>query len=130
MFTAVTNQGDIFFQFVKGYSNEASVAAFFVELSKALDHSKPNWRSNHLLLLDNCSTHKTDTVTRLISRLSIPTMYSAPASYLVAPIERLFVLATTGNGTSIHFGMNHLCLSHNKLYTLEHIGECDKLSNC
>jgi hypothetical protein len=90
MFTAVTNQGDIFFQFVKGYSNEASVAAFFIELSKALDHLKPNWRSNHLLLLDNCSTHKTDTVTRLISRLSIPTMYSAPASYLVAPIERLF----------------------------------------
>jgi hypothetical protein len=40
------------------------------------------------------------------------------------------MLATTGNGTSTHFGMNHLCLSHNKLYTLEHIGECDRLSNC
>ena len=40
------------------------------------------------------------------------------------------MLATTGNGTSIHFGMNHLCLSHNKLYTLEHIGECNRLRNC
>ena len=40
------------------------------------------------------------------------------------------MLATTGNGSSINFGMNHLCLSHNKLYTLEHIVECDKLSNC
>ena len=41
------------------------------------------------------------------------------------------MLATTGNRTSTHFGMmNHLCLSHNKLYTLEHIGECDRLSDC
>ena len=40
------------------------------------------------------------------------------------------MLATTGNGISTHFGMNHLCLSHNKLYTLEHIGEWDRLSNC
>ena len=39
------------------------------------------------------------------------------------------MIATTANGTSTHFGMNHLCLSHNKLYTLEHIGTCDRLSN-
>ena len=50
--------------------------------------------------------------------------------FYVPKIMTDMMLATTGNGTSIHFGMNHLCLSHNKLYTLEHIGECDRLSNC
>jgi hypothetical protein len=50
--------------------------------------------------------------------------------FYVPKIMTNMMLATTGNGTSIHFGMNHLCLSHNKLYTLEHIGECDRLSGC
>ena len=40
------------------------------------------------------------------------------------------MLATTGNGTSTHYGMNHLCLSHNKFYTLDHIGKCYRLSDC
>jgi hypothetical protein len=40
------------------------------------------------------------------------------------------MLATTANSTSIHFGMGHLCHKHNKLFTLEHIGECDALTGC
>jgi hypothetical protein len=40
------------------------------------------------------------------------------------------MLATTANSTSIHFGMGHLCHKHNKLFTLEHINECDTLSGC
>jgi hypothetical protein len=40
------------------------------------------------------------------------------------------MLATTANSTSIHFGMGHLCHKHNKLFTLEHIEECDVLTNC
>lgn len=43
-----------------------------------------------MLLLDNCSTHKTATVTALIERLKIPTMFTAPASYLAAPVENFF----------------------------------------
>ena len=50
--------------------------------------------------------------------------------FYVPKIMTDMMLATTGNGTSIHFGMNHLCLTHNKLCTLEHIGECDRLSDC
>ncbi len=90
MFTVISNEGDIFFQFVKGNSNESSVSAFILELSNTLNNLKPNWRSDHILLLDNSSTHKTDTMMKLLSSLSIPTLFSAPASYLVAPIERLF----------------------------------------
>ena len=50
--------------------------------------------------------------------------------FYVPKIMSDMMLPTTGNGTSTHLGMNHLCLSHNKLYTLEHIGECDRLSDC
>jgi hypothetical protein len=38
------------------------------------------------------------------------------------------MLATTPNSTSITFGMGHLCHKHNKLFTLEHTGECDALT--
>ena len=40
------------------------------------------------------------------------------------------MLATTANSTSVHFGVNHLCKKHNKLFTLDHIEECDTLSGC
>ena len=40
------------------------------------------------------------------------------------------MLATTANSTSIHFGMGHQCHKHNKIFTLEHIHECDELVNC
>jgi len=40
------------------------------------------------------------------------------------------MLATTANSTSIHFGMGHLCHKHDKLFTLEHIGECDAHRGC
>ena len=40
------------------------------------------------------------------------------------------MLSTTANSTSIHFRMGHLCHKHNKLFTLEHIEECDVLTNC
>jgi hypothetical protein len=40
------------------------------------------------------------------------------------------MLAATGDSTSIHFGMNHLCHKHKKLFTLEHIETCDALQGC
>jgi hypothetical protein len=40
------------------------------------------------------------------------------------------MMATTANSTSVHFGMNHLCRKHNKLFTLDHIEECDSLQGC
>ena len=43
-----------------------------------------------MLLLDNCSTHKTELVFDLLNTLRVPKMYSAPASYLAIPVERLF----------------------------------------
>jgi hypothetical protein len=40
------------------------------------------------------------------------------------------MLATTAKTTSVHFGMNNLCMKHNKLFTLDHLEECDTISGC
>jgi len=40
------------------------------------------------------------------------------------------MLATTANSTSVHFGMNHMCKKHNRLFTLDHVESCDALSGC
>ena len=35
--------------------------------------------------------------------------------------------ATTANSTSVHFGVGHMCHKHNRVYTVDHIAECDQL---
>ena len=40
------------------------------------------------------------------------------------------MISTTGNSTSIHFGMGHMCHRHDRLFTLDHIEQCDQLSGC
>ena len=40
------------------------------------------------------------------------------------------MISSTGNSTSIHFGTNHMCHRHNRLFTLDHIEQCDALSGC
>jgi DNA polymerase III alpha subunit (gram-positive type) len=42
----------------------------------------------------------------------------------------ILMLATTAYSTFVHFGMNNLCKKYNKLFTLDHIEECDALSGC
>lgn len=90
LMTAISSEGDIWFQFLKGNNNEGSVSAFLLQLSRMLDEAKPQWRSSHILLLDNCPSHKTSNVTKLLNTLKVPTLFSAPASFLVAPVERFF----------------------------------------
>ena len=40
------------------------------------------------------------------------------------------MLATTSNSTSVHFGMDHMCRKHNRLFTLDHVESCDALTGC
>jgi hypothetical protein len=88
MIAAIASDGEVFFQFLRGYCNEASVCTFIFDLVHHLDSVKPDWRRDHILLLDNSATHKTKTVIEVIRLLGVPTMYSAPASYLAIPIDR------------------------------------------
>jgi len=90
LLVAMTSCGEIMFQFMTGNNNDASVQAFLIKLAQHLDHHKPDWRSNHVLLLDNCPSHKTKATLEVLDRLQIPTVFSAPASYIVIPVEQLF----------------------------------------
>ena len=66
------------------------MACFLEEVVEALDSAKPEWRKDHVLLLDNCAAHKTRVVKQLIGSLRVPTLYSAPASFLAVPVEGVF----------------------------------------
>ncbi len=40
------------------------------------------------------------------------------------------MMSTTGNKTSINFGMNYRCHRHDQLFTLDHIEQCELISGC
>ena len=40
------------------------------------------------------------------------------------------MLGTTINSTSVHFGMDHMCKKHKRLFTLDHVESCDSLTGC
>ena len=57
-----------------------------------------------------------------------PKTYKKREEKLYMPrVMAKMMLATTANSISIHFGMGHLCHKHNKIFTLDHIEECDVL---
>ena len=66
---AVSSIGDVFFFFLDGNNNESTVATFLIQLEAKLSRFRPNWRDTHVLLLDNCSSHKTPLVRNLICSL-------------------------------------------------------------
>lgn len=69
-----------------------SVAAFLTQLSSELDQHEKGWRETHVLVLDNCSSHKTQLVRDVLQRAGFPTLFTAPASYLACPVEEIFSL--------------------------------------
>ena len=87
---AITSEGSIFFQFLDGNNNECSVSAFFVALADHLDHHFSDWRDTHMLLLDNCPSHKTSLTMNTLERLNMPVLFSAPASFKAIPVEGMF----------------------------------------
>ena len=87
---AMSSAGDIFFQFLQGNNNSGSVQAFLIGLERYLSKHRPGWRKSHVLLLDNCSSHKTEQTLRVLAYLKMPVIFSAPAYFLAIPIEGLF----------------------------------------
>ncbi len=77
---------------MNGTNNEVSVASYFIALSNELDNVVPNWRESHILLLDNCTSHKTQMMRKVYANGGFKVIFSAPASYLAIPVERIFGL--------------------------------------
>jgi hypothetical protein len=65
---AVSSIGDIYFQYLDGNNNQTSVAAFFIMLAGELSKMRVDWQKNHVLLLDNCSSHKTPLVKTILKK--------------------------------------------------------------
>lgn len=87
---AAASSGEILFQFLDGNNNEATVSNFIIEMTTELDRILPEWRNSHVLLLDNCPSHKTPIVRKIIAGLRVPVLFSAPASYKSIPVELFF----------------------------------------
>ena len=101
MLLAVSSKGDLFFKFLDGINNEASVASFLIDLSCEMDELDSNWRETHVLLLDNCSSHKTNLVREVLKKGRIPTLFTAPASYVACPVEEMFSLVKKINFNTV-----------------------------
>ena len=61
----------------------------------------PNWRKDSVMLMDNASWHKTDTVIQTMKDLEVPLIFSAQYSYSAAPIELMF--SSLKKGTLLPF---------------------------
>ena len=55
-----------------------------------MDNKDRNWREQYVLMIDNATTHSTKLAQATLARFAVPTLYTAPGSYLCSPIERLF----------------------------------------
>ena len=63
---------------------------FFRHLVKCLDSSRPKWKSNTVVLIDNAPYHKSKGILNLLEELQVPVMYTGAHSYDAAPCELLF----------------------------------------
>jgi hypothetical protein len=79
--------GKCIYMFSTGNHNEVTQYSFFEKFFKHMDIHERDWRSRHLLLLDNCSVHKTTLVRKQLALARVPFMYTAPASYSGLPVE-------------------------------------------
>ena len=57
-----------------------------------LDKLRPGWRRNHVVLMDNAKSHKSELSRSVINYLRIPTIFSAPGSMTCLPVEKVFGL--------------------------------------
>ena len=73
-----------------GNNNDVSVQSFLASVFGHLDTHVRDWRQTHMLMLDNCPSHKTKGTVELLERHRVPTTFTAPASYLAVPAEQIF----------------------------------------
>ena len=63
---------------------------FFQSLVTQLDKEHGDWRTTHIILLDNAPYHVGASTIKMLKRLKIPICFTGPHSYDTAPIELWF----------------------------------------
>ena len=61
-------------------------------LVEALSRDKKDWRTNSIIIWDNAKIHGTDLVKSLITKLKLPVVPTAPASFEMVPAEAAFAI--------------------------------------
>jgi transposase len=102
---AITSDGYIYCSLLQHTNNSQTLSLFLYHLSVALDKKRPNWRDNHIILMDNAPYHKSKQFQRDISRLNIPHMFTAPYSFSASPIKLLFAFLKKGSLTNLDISL-------------------------
>lgn len=55
-----------------------------------MEEEDPNFRDNTFILMDNYRVHKTESITRWLSNMGVHTLFTAPFSPVLNPIEHVF----------------------------------------
>ena len=55
-----------------------------------MDDYDPEWRKTNVIMMDNCQKHTSKHTKRVIRKLKLPTLFSAPASFICLPVEGFF----------------------------------------
>ena len=71
-------------------NNTEVTCVFFKKFIAKLQAERPNFRDNHVFILDGASCHRAENTRRYLINLNIKVLLLGPYSYSVAPIELLW----------------------------------------
>ena len=81
MFVGLDSNGEIFLSLLQANTNSEIMKLYFSELIRTLDHLRPGWKKNHILLLDGASYHRSKTIMKFYEEHQLPIMFTGPYSY-------------------------------------------------
>ena len=90
MLLAFNNHGHAYYAISDTNTTSETFSLFMLYLAETLDSEEPGWRKTSIILLDNASYHKSAYTLALLEKLELPTMYSGPYSFDIAPCELFF----------------------------------------
>jgi transposase len=87
LIVAITTQGVMASYWVKGNNNKNKFRYF-------LSHKVlPKCESRHVLLMDNCSIHKTAAIQKYLSKKGVRSIYTVPNTPELNPVENVFSMS-------------------------------------
>ena len=75
---AVSSEGKFMFTINSGKNNINTFMLFLVKLSNYLDGSKPKWRQNTIIMIDNAPYHRSKFMMSKYELLKVPIMFLGP----------------------------------------------------
>ena len=75
---AVSSLGKFMFTINSGKNNSNTFMLFLIKLSNYSDDTKPNWRQNTIIMIDNAPYHRSKFIMSKYELLKIPIMFLGP----------------------------------------------------